>query len=486
MNVDVQKQLDRMCNPRGIAIFGGVGKIGTFANLILMSQLMYGYKGNIYPISPNGGEVFGLNIYRSLKDVDGPVDLASVSVPAKAVLKVLNDCLEFGVTGAQVHTAGFGEIGSSQGKALQKEIEQTAGKGLKIIGPNCFGIHCPQGGITLLPGFDYSKEPGNVAMISQSGGLANDFAHEAISAGLKISKVFSYGNGCDLEAVQLLQYLCDDPETDYIAAYIEGVKNGRSFLNTLKKTSLKKPVVVWKGGLTPLGNRATMSHTGSLGGARKTWEGALLQAGAIAVQGFDEVIDTLTALTFLKNKGKRIALAGGGGAIGVFCSDLAYQFGLEIPPFSQKTQNRLMELFPTPGNSVVNPLDTGTPSLPIAIFGPQIKEILLNEPIDVLILIMLLHPLEVHPTATSEMLGLDPPEKGAYLEALLEIIAPVKQESGKDIVLVLENRAHRIEDVEVEYTARMIKKKYHENGIPVYPNVSRALKGIRGANTWQR
>ena len=145
-----------------------------------------------------------------------------------------------------------------------------------------------------------------------------------------------------------------------------------------------------------------------------------------------------------------------------------------------------MELFPTPGNSVVNPLDTGTPSLPIAIFGPQIKEILLNEPIDVLILIMLLHPLEVHPTATSEMLGLDPPEKGAYLEALLEIIAPVKQESGKDIVLVLENRAHRIEDVEVEYTARMIKKKYHENGIPVYPNVSRALKGIRSANTWRR
>ena len=165
MNTDDRKTLDRICHPRGLAIFGGVGKIGSFANSILLSQTIFGYKGRIYPISPSGGEFAGHTIYTHLKEIDGPVDLASIAVPSQYVPDILEDCLAHGVAGVQIHSSGFAETDSTEGKAVQEKIERIAQKGIRIIGPNCFGIYCPRGGITLLPGFDYSRSPGTFAMI---------------------------------------------------------------------------------------------------------------------------------------------------------------------------------------------------------------------------------------------------------------------------------------------------------------------------------
>jgi len=473
--------LDRMFVPRGFAVIGGVGGVGSFGYNIVVSHLLYGYPGNLYPISPQGGEIVGHTVYKTLRDVPGPVDLVSIAVPASAVPGVLRECLEFGIPGAQIHTAGFAETGDDRGKALQAEISQIASEGIRVVGPNCFGIHCPKGGVTLLPGFDYSKKRGTVAMISQSGGIANDFAHEAQIAGIGLSKVISYGNGCDLGAVELLEYLADDPDTEYIAAYLEGVQDGRRFLQTVRNISSPKPVIIWKGGLTPLGGQATMSHTGSLGGEARIWEGALNQAGSIAVEGLEEMIDTLIALTYLKHRGRRIALVGGGGAIGVFSSDLAYRWGLEIPPFSTATQKRLRDLFPTPGNSVLNPLDTGTPALPLALLNPMLEEILVKEPIDTMVLIMLLHALEVVSPAFSGKVGITPPPRGSYFESLLKTLSRLKEETGKDIILVFQNRARLIENIEVESLFRTVSRQYQEAQIPVYTEPERALRGIRNA-----
>lgn len=482
MKVEDRKKLDQMFHPRGIAVFGGLSKPGSFGYSVLMSQTLYGYKGKIYPISEKGGEIFGRNVLKSIKDADGPVDLACISVPAQFVASVLNECLDAGVTGAQIHSSGFAETGDAEGIAAQKEVEKIAAKGIRLVGPNCFGIHCPKGGITVLPSFDSSTVPGPVSMISQSGGIANDFIHEADSAGMGMSKVISYGNGCDLEAIQLIDYFSDDPDTEIIGAYLEGVKDGRKFFETVQRVSEKKPVVIWKGGLTPLGSRATMSHTGSLGGEAKIWKGALEQAGAIAVNGLDELIDTLKALTYLKSRGRKIALTGGGGAIGVFSSDLAYQWGMEIPTFSEETQQRLRKYFPNPGNSMKNPLDTGTPALPLELLAGAIKEIIVNEPIDILILIMLMHPLEVVSRAYFKMHKIDPPPRGIYLNALLDVLANLKKETGKDIAVVMENKAYKMDDIEVESTLREVRKKYQESGIPVYPNSERALRGIKNAS----
>lgn len=476
-----QEQLNRMFNPRGLALFGGAGTDGSFGHRTIQSQILYGYKGNLYPISKNGGEISGFKVYKKLSDIKDPVDLAMLSVPAKAVPGILRQCLAHGLAGVQIHSSGFSETGTETGKKLEAEIAEIAAKGLRVVGPNCFGIHSPGGGFTILPGYRLSKKPGPVALISQSGGVASEFSYEAQFRGLKLSKVVSYGNGCDLDATELLDYFCDDPDTEIIAAYIEGVKDGRRFLDLLKKTTAKKPVVVWKAGLTPLGTRATLSHTGSMGGAAKIWQGALAQAGAVSVQGMEEMLDALVALKYLKNVGPRISLLGGGGAIGVFCSDLAHRFGLDIPAFSIETQKILRSYFPSPGNSMVNPLDTGTPALPIDTLKAVTGEILTREPIDVLIIILLLRTLEADVPNFIRMSGHQPPPRGSYLKAFLESLKTLKKETGKEVAVVFDNKAYLPEDLFVTEVSRELRKLYQEAGIPVYPSSERALRGISRA-----
>ncbi|HDZ89481.1 MAG TPA: hypothetical protein ENH37_02260 [Deltaproteobacteria bacterium] len=480
MKPEERLQLDRMFNPRGLALFGGISTPVSFGQLILLSQIRYGFKGRLYPISSRGGEIAGLKIYRSLREVEGPVDLAAISVPARAVPQVLRECLDKGVAVAQIHSSGFVEAGE-QGAALESEILKIAAQGIRVVGPNCFGIHSPRGGITFLPGFDFSTEPGPVAMISQSGGVATDLAHEAPALGLALSKVVSFGNGCDLDARDFMEYLADDPETGYMAAYLEGIRDGRGFLEILKRVTREKPVVIWKGGLSPLGARAALSHTGSMGGEAGIWKGALAQAGAVTVKGLDEMLDTLVALRYLKNPGPRLALLGGGGAIGVFASDLAHRQGLQIPAFSRGTQKRLRNYFPTPGNSMANPLDTGSPALPPDTVRALAEEILTHEPVDVLVMVVLVRTLEKEVPAFYTMNGLEPPGAGSYLRELLDPLTILKRETGREIVMVFENRAHLPEEVEVEKISRKMQQRYQSQGIPVYPSAERALRGISGA-----
>jgi acyl-CoA synthetase (NDP forming) len=476
-----RQQLDRMFNPRGLALFGGVATAVSFGRRFLESQVLYGYTGTLYPISEKGGEVSGFKVYKNLKAVKGPVDLAALSVPAKAVPGILRECLNHGVAGVQIHSSGFAELGSSEGIALEAEIAEIAAQGLRVVGPNCFGLHCPRGGVTLLPGHGFSKESGSVAMISQSGGIASDFGYEAQYRNLGLSKIISFGNGCDLGAMELLDYLADDPDTEIIAAYLEGVHKGPQFLNRLKRLTSRKPVAIWKGGLTPLGSRATVSHTGSMGGEAKIWQGALTQAGAVSVQGLEELMDTLTALKYLHKGGRRIALLGGGGAIGVYSSDLAFRWGLDIPRFSLETQKKLRTYFPTPGNSMANPLDTGTPALPRETVEALSKEILTREPVDVLIIILLFRTLETDLPTFFRLSGMEPPPRGSYVKGLLSSLARLKLETGKDVVLVFDNTAYREEDIIVEAVSREMRQEYQKAGIPVFSSVERALRGISRA-----
>ncbi|MFH1136312.1 MAG: hypothetical protein V1816_09555 [Pseudomonadota bacterium] len=227
-----------------------------------------------------------------------------------------------------------------------------------------------------------------------------------------------------------------------------------------------------------MGGRAAKSHTGSLAGQAEIWEGVARQAGAVMVQGLDELIDVLTAWKYLKNRGGNIALAGGGGAIGVFSSDLAWRLGLDIPTFKQETQDRLQKFFPTPGNSVKNPLDTGTPVIAEQTMADMCRVILQNEPIDVLILVFLLRPLELEVNSLTKMMGFEPPAPGSYLESLKATLVGLKEETGKDIALIFDNRAVRVEDVWVEEVNRKVRAQYQAAGLPVFPNAPRALKAI--------
>jgi len=476
---DQRQKLDRMFHPRGVAVFGAVREPGKFGHMMIQSLIRYGYPGRLYPVNSQGGEVFGLRVYRGLGEVEGPVDLACICVPAAGVPEVLRKCLAAGVAGAQVLTSGFSEAGDADGIALQQELAEIASRGIRVLGPNCFGAHVPRGGITLLPGFDFARDAGPVALISQSGGVATDFGHESRMAGFGVSKVISFGNGCDLEAVQLLDYLADDPETGYVGAYLEGIKDGSRLRSALGRLAGKKPVVIWKGGLTPLGGRAAMSHTGSLGGESQVWDVVLAQAGAVSVQGLEELVDTLTGLVHRRRAGRKIALMGGGGAIGVFSSDLAHRWGLEIPTFTPETRQRLRRWLPAPGNSVANPLDTGTPVLPLDVFARLAEEILVREPVDVLVLVLNLHPLGVVLPEFMEMDGLPVPPKEAYLDQVLEDVDRLKEATGKDVVLALENRANRVQDLDIEGIYRSMRLRFQGRGIPVFPTTERALRAIR-------
>lgn len=252
-------------------------------------------------------------------------------------------------------------------------------------------------------------------------------------------------------------------------------------MDTLRRISTSKPVVIWKGGLTPLGGRAALGHTGSMAGEEKLWAGALSQAKGIPVQGLDEIIDALTAIKYMNQPGRRIALIGGGGAIGVFSCDLAHRWNMDLPTFSAKTQATLRKHFPTPGNSMANPLDTGSPVIAGDTIKASAETILANEPVDVLIMMLLIRTLEVEVPTFSEMMGVPPPAPGEYLTEVLEILADIKQKTGKEVVAVFENRTNQLDDVSAEKVCREMRAAYLARGIPVFASAERALRGIRHA-----
>jgi acyl-CoA synthetase (NDP forming) len=479
MDMDERQNLDRMFHPKAIAVFGAVLDPGKYGRMNIMSLLQYGYGGKIYPIHPDGGEACGLKVYRTLMEVEGRVDLAKVCVPASMVTQVLRDCLQRGVAGAEIQSSGFAETGDPGDAELQEEIVRISQKGIRIMGPNCFGTYCPKSRITLPPGFDFSKESGPVALISQSGGVVVDFAQEARMAGISISKAFSFGNGCDLDAAKLLDYLLEDQDTGYVGAYIEGVADGRKFMKALQALAVKKPTLIWKGGVTPAGKRSVQSHTGSLSGDAQVWQGLLTQAGALMVEGLEELVETMTALVHLRRTGRNIAIVGPSGAVGVFSSDLAYRWGLKLPSFRPETQKKLKEWFKTPGNSLINPVDTGSPILDLKILVPVMEEVLAREPVDCLIVVLQFHQLGVLRRMVSLIEGLPVPVLGEYLEGLLQASLQIKRHTGKDIVVAFHNRANLPTDLDIEGTCRSFRLRYHAEGVPVYSSTERALRAIR-------
>ena len=222
---------ERIFHPRRMAVVGvssDPASVG-FGNGILIACRAMGFTGEILPVNPKGGSFAGQAIHRSVDEIPGDIDFAVIAVPAPAVPDALEACRRKGAAGAEVVTAGFAETGTPEGRALEGQIRDIAARGIRVVGPNCFGIYCPRSGLTLLPGPDLSRESGPVAFLSQSGGMAIDLAHLGKWTGLRFSKVISYGNGADLREAELLRYLADDSETGVISLYVEGVADGADF-----------------------------------------------------------------------------------------------------------------------------------------------------------------------------------------------------------------------------------------------------------------
>ncbi len=467
--------LERIFNPKRVAIVGVSSNGMGFGAGILGSLLMIGFEGELYPVNPKGGEFLGLKIYQEVSEIPEEIDFAIISVPASDVPATLDACRKKGAAGAEILSAGFRETSTPEGIALEEKILEEAKKGIRIIGPNCFGIYCPRSGLTLLPGPDLSRESGDVAFLSQSGGMAIDFGQMGKWMGIGFSKMVSFGNGVDLRERELLDYLGDDPETGVIAMYAEGVNDGSTFLRVLREVAGKKPVIVYKGGLSDAGSKAVASHTASMGGSERIWKSALRQCNAVQVHGLEEMAEASLAFSFLPQRSyKGISVVGGGGALGVAACDAAEAYGLELPVLDKKISDRIMSILPKPGSSAFNPVDVANPLVPPSTLQETLLLAAEDDRIDLQILIQLLY----HYESLAMALGADSVRDVTPYRELADSVEDVIERTGKPVIIVLPNNKRELQSMDLEEMIRDARDIFLKKKIPVFDDLFDALRAI--------
>ncbi len=352
------EELKLFFHPDTLAIVGASKSFRKWGAIVLHNTLLGGYKGKIYPINPKADEIFGLAVYPSLVDVPEPVDLAVIVVPPDKVLDTLMDAKEAGVSACVLITAGFSETGDL-GKELELEIVRYAGEnGIRLIGPNCLGM------VSMVPKMlaawmpSYVPKPGVVSILSQSGNLCYTLIRALNGRGLGVCRSISSGNEADLMAQDFLDYLADDEDTKVILSYIEGVSDGRAFINSLKVAVLKKPVVVLKSGHTEAGSRAGASHTGAMTGSDDLYDAVFSQTGAVRAVGIEEMEDLAVVFsTQPVPKGNRVGILTMGGGWGVLAADACAEEGLSVVKLTAETKSDLNKFLPS-WWSRGNPVDT--------------------------------------------------------------------------------------------------------------------------------
>ena len=333
-------------SPKSIAIIGASSTPGRPGYLFVKELLETGYAGNIYPINPKGGKIEHLEIYKSLNDVEEPVDLALIAVNKKLVLDAVRDCAQHGAKIGIIFSAGFGEMGQ-EGKALERKIVEAANQfHMRLVGPNCFGIFSASSRVNLTSMFVPS---GRIALISQSGNVATSLWYDAehyLKTGF--SRVICYGNQADVAVHEYIDFCADDPESDVIALYIEGLRpgSGLNFIRSAARAARKKPVVILKGGSTATGRRAASSHTGSLAGNAALYQAAFEKAGIVQVNSLDNLLPTAQAMMVCPPlQGKNLGVSGSGGGHMILSADAADAAGFVLPPFTDTCNKKIDELF---------------------------------------------------------------------------------------------------------------------------------------------
>ena len=358
--MDVVAELERIFNPRGVAIIGASNKPGNLGYFFLCGFIQQGFdKNKMYVVHPTETAINGVRAYPTAQAIPHDVDLAIVVSPRDTVPSIVADCVAKGIKGVVVCTSGFGEHGAD-GKRLQRQIAKIArAGGIRVIGPNCVGIFCPQTGLVNFAGV-MPKKSGSVGMFSHSGSMTVSFPIAASGLGIYFSKAVSYGNECDLNAADFLEYFGQDPQTNIVIAYLEGVADGRRFFEVARDVSKKKPVLLWKGGVSKVGSRSAASHTGAIAGSSRVWNAVFKQTGMVQVGSEEEMLDLLQAFHYLpRPRGKRVAIVSATGGMGVAIADACIEYGLEVAALSYATLKRLRDIVPSVGTCIHNPVDLG-------------------------------------------------------------------------------------------------------------------------------
>jgi acetyl coenzyme A synthetase (ADP forming)-like protein len=353
--------LDAFFKPESVAVVGASREPRKFGHVIFKNFVESEFKGKTYPVNPKAEAILGTRAYPSLNDIADELDLAVIAVPAPSVPSVIDECVSKKVKAAIIISGGFKEIGG-KGEQLELEIQQRVKDSkLRIIGPNCIGVYDPVNHVDtlFLPRYRLRRpKEGPIAFISQSGAFGSAVLDWAASQDIGISKFISIGNKIDVDEVDLLKYLVDDPLTKCITIYVESISRGREFLKVASTVTKNKPLVVLKGGVTNEGASAALSHTGSLAGSAKVVAGAFEQASVIQAETVDELFDYARALAYqpVPKEQKGIAIVTNGGGFGVISTDEASELGLGLAKFSLETMRTLREKLPE-YSTVRNPLD---------------------------------------------------------------------------------------------------------------------------------
>lgn len=342
--------------PSSVAVIGASRDPYKVGGSVVANLRAAGFPGRIVPVNTRTDSVQGLPAVRSLLDVEIPVDLAVIAVPAAGVLSALKQCVAKAVPAAVVISAGFREIG---GEGERREAELRAWQReqpIRLLGPNCLGWIRPSRrlNVTFAPGM---PSPGGIAFISHSGALAVAILDWARDRRVGFSLFASLGNQADLNESDVLEAMADDPETRVIAGYFEGVADGRRFLAALGRAAGQKPVVLLKAGRSPEGARAVSSHTGALAGSDRAFDAAVRQAGALRVDTVEELFDVARGIaTQPMPRGRRLMVVTNGGGVGIVAADAARAAGLTIEPPEPATRARLAAGLP-PTAGLANPVD---------------------------------------------------------------------------------------------------------------------------------
>lgn len=447
----MKQNLEIFFNPKTIAVVGASKDSRKIGHAALKNLLISDYQCKIFPINPKEKSILGLKCYKKVTQVSEKIDLVLISVPAVIVSSILKDCREKKVKNVIIISSGFSEIGNHNLENDLKSIIKNSK--MRVLGPNVMGYK--NASIGLDASFVYgTPRKGNIALISQSGALGIGMIYMANNEYMGLSKIVGVGNKIDIDDDDLIDYFANDPETKVIGLYIEAVKNGREFMNAIKRCS--KSVLIVKAGRSEAGARATASHTGSMAGSDKIYSAAIKQAGGIRCRDIVELFDRAKALSGQPPaQGNRIGIVTNGGGLGIMLTDACEANGLIIPKLSKKTYKKIEKILP----DLIKP----------------------NNPIDVIADAGFYR----YETATSALLE-DPNIDGVIVASVHGGYARPEEFTGAILKMIRERKLH--EEYKKPILATWVGGREYEDlvldlksaGVPIYPSSWRTARAMLG------
>ena len=465
----MRSNLNLLFNPEGVAVIGASNNPAKVGGMTLLSIVSGGFKGEIYPINQREEEIFGFRAYKNVKDVPRKIDLAVICVPASSVKDVLRECVEKGVKFGVIISSGFGEAGG-EGRALEREAVKIANDGgMRIVGPNCMGMANSDIKLYALMNMLIPKE-GKVSIVSQSGTLGSLTMALASDQGVGFNKFASSGNEADLHAEDFIEYFAQDPKTEVILVFIEGLRDGRKFLKVANEATGNKPLVILKGGITEEGAKAASSHTGSMAGSAPIYEAAFKQTGVIRAFDGEDLIDLAKGFALLPlPKGRRVGMVSAWGGIAVLASDSCARHGLKLPELSKDAMEKLDNLLP-PFWSRRNPIDITSAGIygSWEIFIETTELLLRDDGIDAVIcMIPIFTPIFTSAFSRTT-------QYKDYTENVLQFTEEMEREFMKDFIRLRGYGKPLIVLSFFEGRESESVKTLEENGIPVYRTPEKA------------